>query len=145
MRPAIGIGIVGMGTRGHLFARAVAQNRDARLVALSNVNPQTLAEAAPRFAIPGYADCWELLKKERPDALVVATPDFAHLLVETPFATTVAEAEQMLGAVERAGVCCQLAFENRWNPAFVQARGAIARGELGEIELMRRGVGGRER
>lgn len=145
----IRISIVGMGIRGHLFARAVAQNRDARLAALSDVNPQALAQATARFAVPGYADCREMLEQERPDALIVATPDFAHcqpvleaarrgihLLVEKPLATTVAEAEQMLEAVERAGVCCQVAFENRWNPAFVQAKAAVASGELGQIELM---------
>jgi predicted dehydrogenase len=59
-----------------------------------------------------------------------------HLLVEKPFATTVADAEQMLKAVNQAGIHCQVAFENRWNPAFAQARAAIARGELGEVELM---------
>jgi len=145
----IRIGILGMGTRGRLFARAVAQNRDARLVALSDVNPKALANAETRFHVPGYADFRVMLEKEQPDALIIATPDFTHcqpvleaaqrgvhLLVEKPFATTVAEAEQMLEAVERAGIHCQVAFENRWNPAFIQAKKAITKGELGEIELI---------
>ncbi|MFB0537849.1 MAG: Gfo/Idh/MocA family protein [Anaerolineae bacterium] len=154
MKPLIRVGIVGVGIRGRLFAHAVAQNCDAWLVALSDVDSQVLADAATRFAVPGYADYREMLEQEQPDALIVATPDFAHcqpvleatrrgihLLVEKPFATMGAEAEQMLEVVEQAGVRCQVAFENRWNPAFFRARGTIARGELGEIELMNERLG----
>ena len=35
-----------------------------------------------------------------------------------------------------SGIICQIAFENRWNPPFVQVKNAIERGELGEISLV---------
>jgi len=138
-----------MGTRGRLFARAVTQNPNARLVGICDVNPQTAAAASMHFDVVGYTDLRELLEGESPDALIVATPDFAHrvpvleaarqgvhVLVEKPLATITAEAEEMLEAVQQAGIRCQVGFENRWNPAFTRAKEAIAEGELGEIELM---------
>jgi predicted dehydrogenase len=55
------------------------------------------------------------------------------ILVEKPLATTLQDAEAMAGAVQRAGVLCQVAFENRWNPPYLAAKGAIERGEVGTV------------
>ena len=39
----------------------------------------------------------------------------------------------MAAAVRRAGVLCQVAFENRWNPPYLAAKEAIERGDIGTV------------
>lgn len=69
------------------------------------------------------------------DAVVVATPDFAHeepavkaleagldLLVEKPLATTSEEALRIIAASGRGGGRIVVGFENRWNPLFNAVR-----------------------
>ena len=78
-------------------------------------------------------------------AVSIATPDHAHrdvavacaeagkhLLVEKPLATTVADAEAIVAASERAGVTLMVDFHNRLNPPMVAAREAVARGDIGK-------------
>jgi predicted dehydrogenase len=142
----IKFGIVGMGIRGSLFADTLQQNPYAQLVAVSDAFEGTLAKSKEQYGVPGYADVEEMIEKEALDALVIATPDFLHMkpvmlaaekgihiLVEKPFSTSVEEAETMAEAVERSGIKCMVAFENRWNSPFVAVKEAVERGEIGSI------------
>ncbi|MDI4648162.1 Gfo/Idh/MocA family protein [Cohnella hashimotonis] len=142
----IRFGIVGMGIRGSLFADTLLQNPFAELVAVSDAFAATLDKSKARYNVPGYADVREMIAGEQLDALVIATPDFLHkepvmlaaahglhFMVEKPFSTSVEEAEEMREAVDRAGVTCMVAFENRWNTPFVAVKEAVERGEIGDI------------
>ncbi len=141
--------IVGMGIRGELFARGLSQNRDAELVAICDVAPQARISAGENWGVPGYEDFVRMLEEQQPEAALVCTPDFAHreyvvaaaehgahVMVEKPLATSLEDAEAILEAVEVAGITCQVAFENRWNPPFVKIKQAVERGELGDISLV---------
>ena len=96
--------------------------------------------------MPGFADTAEMCAKRTPDAVVVATPDFAHvapamaaaearchLLIEKPLAMGVAEARGICQAVADAGVRAMVAFENHWNPPLSAMKAAAAAGELGPM------------
>ncbi|MCL2060518.1 MAG: Gfo/Idh/MocA family oxidoreductase [Oscillospiraceae bacterium] len=141
------IGIVGMGIRGKLFAATIEQSEHARLVAVSESSQATLDAATKRFGAPGYADFTEMIDTVPMDIIIIATPDFAHkapfmaaaakginIMVEKPFATTLADAEEMYAAVKNSKIKCRVAFENRWNGVFVnlleQARDP---GQTGEV------------
>lgn len=135
------VGIVGAGLRGRLFARALAGR--AQVVGFAEPS-KAAAEDAREAGFATYSDHRELLSEQRPDAVVIATPDFAHrqaaldaahagahLLVEKPLATSVADAEAIAQAVRQAGVQCMVGFENRWSPHFVALAGAMADGRVG--------------
>ena len=141
------VGIVGMGIRGRMFAATVEQNQNAKLAAVSETSQAALKEAGKRFGAPGYADYNEMFDKVPLDIAVIATPDFAHkapfmaaaekginILVEKPFATTLADAVEMHGAVKKYNIKCRVAFENRWNGIFVnlleQARDREKTGDI---------------
>ncbi|MBM9469032.1 Gfo/Idh/MocA family protein [Nakamurella leprariae] len=141
------IGIVGAGIRGSLFARSISQHPDATVVAICD-RAEALARAlAVEHDARSFTDHRELLAAGLElDALVVATPDFAHrdvavdaaqaglhLLIEKPLATTTDDARAITDAVERAGVKCVVGFENRWNPRFVAAKELIDAGSLGTV------------
>jgi predicted dehydrogenase len=141
--------ILGMGIRGNLFAQGLQQNPDATLVGVCDANPQALKSASARWGVQAFAEFAHMLQQGKPDAVIICTPDFAHgaplivaaehgvhVLVEKPLATSEAEAERLLAAVQAAGILCQVAFENRWNPPFIQIKRAIEDGELGDISLV---------
>jgi predicted dehydrogenase len=145
----IRVGIIGMGIRGRLYGRAVLQNPDAELVGFAEINPKALKEAEEFFGIKGVSDYKELLDKEL-DAVIVATPDFAHtepaleiikrgyhIMIEKPIAMSVKEAEAIVEEASKKGIKGQVAFENRWNSPFIMARESIKNGEFGDIYAMR--------
>ncbi|TCC26966.1 Gfo/Idh/MocA family protein [Kribbella speibonae] len=133
------IGIVGAGLRGRLFAEALQGQPDVTVVGLAEPSPTVAEEARAATGLPVTASHSELLGAFDPDAVIVATPDFAHrqiavdvadagkhLLIEKPVATTMDDARAIAAAVHRAGVRCLVGFENRWNPHVVQAKAAMA-------------------
>lgn len=137
----IGIGIIGGGLRGRLFARAL--RRHARVIGVADPSPGA-REAIRADGYQAYETYEALLTDQRPDAVIVATPDFAHrgpavavarsgahLLVEKPLATTVADARAIRDAVREAGISCMVGFENHWNPHFVHLKDAVEDGTVG--------------
>jgi predicted dehydrogenase len=140
----ITIGIVGAGLRGRMYAAALAGSPVADVVAFAEPSPAVAAAASRDSGIPVVSNHTDLLDQFDPDAVIVATPDFAHrdvavavatsgkhLLIEKPLAMTVAEAHEIRDAVLKGGASCLVGFENRWNPHVVQAHRAIADGAIG--------------
>jgi len=83
------------------------------------------------------------------DAVVIATPavthaDLAiraleagkHVFVEKPMALTVADAERILAAADRAGRILMVGHLLEYHPAFVRVKEMIAAGELGDIHYL---------
>lgn len=140
------VGVIGLGLRGTMYARALGYNAGARLAAICESVPVRRDRAAAAFGVPAVATPQELCALPGLDAVIVATPDPLHraaveaaaarglaILVEKPLATTLADATAMAAAVRRAHVLCQVAFENRWNPPYLAAKEAIERGEVGTV------------
>ena len=119
--------------------------RDAEVTALCDPNPEALAEASRVSGVTKtWTDPFALIKEAPVDAVIVATPNRAHrdivvaaaesgrhVLCEKPLALTVAEAEDMLSAVERAGVRHMTAFTYRFVPAMRYLRHLVKSGAIG--------------
>ena len=137
----IGAGIVGGAWHAHVYHHMPR----AELVAICDLNLARAQEVADRYGVKHVtSDYRDLLARQDIAAVSIATPDFAHreiavaaaqagkhILVEKPLATTVADAEAILQAVEAAGVKLMVDYHNRANPAFTAARQAVDAGELG--------------
>jgi predicted dehydrogenase len=139
------IGIVGAGLRGRLFAEALESQPDVTVVGFAEPSTRVAEDAKSATGLPVAGSHTELLQEFNPDAVIVATPDFAHrqvavdvaeagkhLLIEKPLATTLDDAYAIAAAVHKGGGRCLVGFENRWNPHALQAKSAIASGSLGE-------------
>ncbi len=68
-----------------------------------------------------------------PQIAIAAAQAGKHVICEKPLARTVAEARQMLDAVEAAGVIHMVAFNYRHTPAVALARKFIEEGRIGTI------------
>ena len=144
------VGIVGsgFGVKAHLPALLAHPRFD--VVGLAS--PHSAAAVAAARGIPhAFKSCAEMVSGCDLDAVVVASPPFAHeddalavlaaakhLLCEKPLALNPAQAQRMLEASVRAGTACGVAHEFRWIPERMAIKQLVANGHLDpvrEIEL----------
>ncbi|MFV1967761.1 MAG: Gfo/Idh/MocA family protein, partial [Pirellulaceae bacterium] len=143
------IGVIGAGTFGinHLRAfRQLGHTGQAELVALADLNEETLRSRLEEFPIRGYTDYHEMLQKEELDGVAIATPDHLHrditlhcaragkhILVEKPLDMTVAGCQAMIDAARDARVLLQVDFHKRYDPEHERVHAAVRNGDLGNI------------
>ncbi|MGC4191304.1 MAG: Gfo/Idh/MocA family oxidoreductase [Thermomicrobiales bacterium] len=138
------VAIVGAGLRGRMYATALADVPDVKVVRFVEPSPRVADAAWRETGIPTLPSHDELLAQVAFDAAIVATPDFAHrdpavtlaeagkhLLIEKPLAMNVADAHAIRDAVTRGGGTCLVGFENRWNPHVLTAKRTIETGTIG--------------
>ena len=147
----IGIGVIGIGRMGRIYAGHVArQMDDAALVALADVNATALADFASKTGAKPYADYHDLLTDPGVDAVIIVTPTSTHrdvviaaaeagkaIFVEKPTALTMAATDEMLAAVSKAGVLFQVGFMRRFDRAYAAARQKIDTGLIGDPVVVR--------
>jgi predicted dehydrogenase len=137
--------VAGAGIRGRLYSKVLRRIAGVEVIGLCDPSPRVADAARAELGLPVVASHHELLDNG-PDAVIVATPDFAHvevavdaagagchLMVEKPLAMSVEDATVIADAVRQAGRQCLVAFENRWNPAFSGIKERVGSGELGPV------------
>jgi predicted dehydrogenase len=146
------VGIVGAGFGGAVHAPAYALHPRFEVVAIAS--PSSAERVARERKIPhAFHSVEAMLAGVELDVVSVASPPFdhhrsvlaalavgKHVLCEKPFAFTLAEAEEMLAASERAGTAAAIAFEFRYVPAVIALKELIDNRHLGalrEIEVAR--------
>lgn len=143
----IKIAVVGLGAMGSYLADLYARMPEYELVALCEKNEERRAAQCRELAVPGYASLDELLAKHADIEVVdVAVKSDFHLepamkciaagknvLAETPLATSVSDAEVMIQAAARKGVCLMVNESLRFEPRYAAMAEAVRRGDIGEI------------
>lgn len=128
------IGLIGAGKHGSRYAKHIAEDiPNARLIAVCRRQRQEGEQLAAAYDCAYYTNFHDLMTDAHVDAVVVVVPpalhgaivDAAcqakkHLLVEKPFAISVAEAQRMRERIAASGVRCMVAHTLRFN-AVVQA------------------------
>lgn len=140
------IGVIGLGIMGELYVKIYAAHPLAQVVAVSSRRQTRVDEIQKQYKVEaGYTDYRKMLDLKDLDAVVVATPDMHHFiptrevlqsgkhaLVEKPFTTSVAEADELIRIAEKADRKIQVAFNHRWLSPYQQAKTAIAQGGIGK-------------
>jgi predicted dehydrogenase len=151
----IGVGCIGIGTRGGDLLNAVVGVPGVKVVAVSDVYRPHLQKGVERSRNPevkAYEDYRELLADKNVDAVVIATPDHWHcamvldavkagkdIYCEKGLARTLTEAKLMRDALRQSKVVFQLGHQGRQSTAALQAKELIAQGVLGPVTLVRTG------
>ncbi len=141
-----GIGVIGLGRMGQVYGYFVAQQVDAaNLVAISDMRTEVTDKFASTVAgVTTTNDYHELLANPDVHAVIIATPTSTHrevviaaaeagkaIFCEKPTALTLEATDEMIAAVEKAGVMFQVGFMRRFDKAYVEAKRQIDEGKIG--------------
>jgi predicted dehydrogenase len=151
----IGIGMIGIGTRGGDLLNAVVGLPGVKVTAVCDVygpHRQKGIDRSKNQDVKAYRDYRELLADKNVDAVIIGTPDHWHcpivldavkmgkdIYCEKGFSRTLEEAKRMRDALKRSKVVFQLGHQARQSTAALQAKELIATGILGPITLVRTG------
>lgn len=142
----IRVGVCGVGRIGRFHAQNVANSVGrAELAAVADPIRSLAQAVAESLGVRSYDNLHEMLRKEKLDAVIVATPTPMHadhvelaadahvpVLLEKPIALTLKDADRIVSVVRRSGVKFQLGFNRRWDPSYSKAKGTIVDGKIGE-------------
>jgi predicted dehydrogenase len=139
------IAIAGVGMIGVAHTAVLQASRSCVLSAFVDPSPSAV-DVAARAGVPLYASLEELLAKDRPDGVILATPNPLHVpqallcvaagvpvMVEKPIATTVAEGEQLLRAVNQADAKVLIGHHRAHSPIMAKAKEVVDSGKLGKL------------
>ena len=126
------VAVIGVGYLGRFHAQKYAALPGCSLVAVVDSRAEAGGALAQELNTKAVVDYRELLGQV--DAVSIATPtpahfdialafleSGAHVLVEKPITETVAQAQQLIAAAQRAGRVLQVGHLERFNPAIVAA------------------------
>ena len=158
--------LIGSGWWGkNILKEAMASGR-CQIAALCDADSNILEVAAEQVTdLSGdkpktYGDHRELLEKEKPEIVIIATPDHwhalqtidalkagAHVFVEKPTGHTVNESRAMLKTARASGRMVQAGLHRRIGPHHVSAMKFLKSGAVGDVGMVRlfaHGGGGKE-
>ncbi len=99
---------------------------------ICDIAPENARASAERYGVPKACTDWRELLREPVDAVLVLTAGShapiaieaaragRHVLVEKPMCFSTAEAEAMIEAADEAGVTLMVAYNKRYDPAFLR-------------------------
>ena len=142
------IALLGAGRIGKVHAKAIAEDKRARLVAVADaMAPAAAAIAEATGAAVMTIDAIEA--DGRIDAVIICTPTNTHadlierfaragkaVFCEKPVDLDVARARACADVVREVGGRVMLGFNRRFDPHFLAVRKAIDDGRIGDVEMV---------
>jgi len=138
------IGVVGVGGMGRAHCNSLPQVGNCEFVAVADVRSEAANQVAEQFKIGAFGDYREMF--ELTDGIVVATPPFAHrevvvaaaeagvhVFCEKPISGTLADADAMIEATDKAGVKFMIGQVLRFYPVHVLGKEIVDAGEIGDV------------
>src|SRR5688572_16464875 len=148
--------IIGPGWWGKNILREAMASGRVKVTAACDVDPMALRTTLELVkdgagdVAKGYADFREMLEKEKPEVVIIASPDHwhalhtiaalkagAHVFVEKPTGHTVGESRGMLKASKDAGKIVQVGLHRRIGPHHVSAHKFLKEGGAGAVGMVR--------
>ena len=139
------IAVAGAGLIGKRHIDLAAKSQRGQLCAIVDPAPAAI-EIAQSYNVPLYASLEELLEKDRPDGIVLATPNQMHFnqamqciaaglpaLVEKPVAHSLSAGIELCDAAEAANVPILVGHHRRYSSIMAKAVEIIQSGELGKL------------
>jgi predicted dehydrogenase len=144
---AIGVGVVGYGYWGPNLVRNFANTEGARIVSVSDLDPEKLSLVRRRHPdVTLTSQFRDLLKDRRIDAIAIATPVHTHyelalaalaagkhVLIEKPLARTSEEARHLIEEAARRNLVLLVDHTFLYTPAVQKIRQLIGEGVLGDL------------
>ncbi|MGC8972146.1 MAG: Gfo/Idh/MocA family protein, partial [bacterium] len=145
-------GVIGCG--GIAYRRTIPEGikkaKNARLVAVMDVDKDKAREAGEKFGVEYYTNIEDILSDARIQAVYIATPVYLHkdqvvksalagkhILCEKPLALNSKEAESAIEICKKNNVKLGVGYMMRFHSLHNKAKEMIKNGELGEIVFAR--------
>jgi predicted dehydrogenase len=142
---AVRISVAGAGLIGTRHIEQIDASSSATLSSIVDPGPAGLRLAA-KYNVPHYKSLAELFAVNRPDGVILATPNQLHVdgglecvasgvpvLVEKPIGDNVEGATRLVKAGEQAGVPVLTGHHRNHSPIMAKAREIVRSGRLGQI------------
>lgn len=147
MNKNLPVGVIGLGRMGQIYARHLVQSiPKARLVFVSDLIEERARSLAAELGVRAWStDYRDMLADRAVEAVFVTSPTSTHrevviaaaeagkaIFCEKPIALTLKDTDQMLAAVEKAGVMFQVGFMRRYDAGYQAAKKQIEAGTIGK-------------
>ena len=129
--------------------RMAKNNADVEIVGVSNEEPDRAKGVLDQLGLPQslfVSDYRHLMERTKPDLAILcpSTGDHAtwtenvapfgsHILVEKPFASSLADADRMIAALRKTGRQLIINWPLRWYPTHVTAKRLVDEGAIGQL------------
>jgi glucose-fructose oxidoreductase len=129
--------------------RMTREHPHAEIVAICDETSSRMEAAARNFNLPPervFTDYRRCLEQTKPDVVILCpatarhaewtekvAPFGVHMLMEKPFASTLAEADRMIAAVRKTGKQLAINWPLRWVASHVMAKRLIDEGTIGDL------------
>lgn len=143
------VGLVGCGLFGESHLSALQAVPGLRVAAVYDVDSARAAALATKYQVPITATSLDALLAGPVDVVHVTTPEDRHrepvmaalqagkdVLVEKPFATSIADCEAMTEAAQESGRTLMVGHLLRFDTRYTVLREEVAAGRLGRIVAM---------
>ena len=139
------IAVAGAGMIGKRHIEEIDSTDAAVLASIVDPGPDA-QEVAEKYGVPLYPSLAELLSNDKPDGIILATPNRMHVdgglecvaagvpvLVEKPIGDTVTSATRLVEAGEKSGVPVLTGHHRNYSPIMTKAREIVQSGVLGTL------------
>ncbi|MBT3926621.1 MAG: Gfo/Idh/MocA family oxidoreductase [Rhodospirillaceae bacterium] len=151
MNKPVGVGFIGSQFISVIHARALKRNQNARLVGVASPTPGHAEGFARDYDVPQhFTDYREMLKLDEIDMVAIGTPNNTHcqltcdeaaagkhIVLEKPMCLSMAEADRMVEACDKAGVKFMYAEELCFSPKYGRMKELLDSGALGRPTLVK--------
>jgi predicted dehydrogenase len=140
--------IIGTGAAAHFHLQAYRKCPQVQVTAVCGTNPERAHAFGKEFAVHAYTSIEEMLQKERPDVVTVATLEWeherpvllsleagCHVLCEKIMAHSIAIGEKMVAAAQRTGRTLGVNYNYRSVPSHGVIKQELLGGSFGEPAL----------
>jgi predicted dehydrogenase len=138
--------VIGSGMMGSVLATAASELPYAKCVGAADVDLARAQNLVAKHGGNAYQDYHEMLEKENPQTVIIATPEQDHLepvkaaaehsaqiFLEKPMATTLADADAITKACNDANVKLMIGYILRFEISYAMIQSAIAEGSIGKF------------
>jgi predicted dehydrogenase len=138
--------VIGSGFMGGVLARVGHELPYTRCVGASDIDLERAKKLVADFGGNAYQDFGCMLRQEKPDTVIIATPETYHLepvqaaashgcqiFLEKPMATTLEDADAINLACQEAGVKLMIGYILRFEISYSMIQSAIAEGSIGRF------------
>ena len=145
MPKKIQISVVGIGLMGLQHIKAIQKSKFASLHSIVEIK-KTGDELSNKFKVPLYKDIKILLEKNKPDAVVVATPNILHetdtikflkskipVLLEKPISDNIKSAKKIISSAKSNRTSLLIGYHRRHNSIVNKVKKIIENKKLGKI------------